>query len=98
MTSDRKLYMSESFWETEGWLPIKLTVHLIKLYELFEVSKERLPQLEYLEVRLEVVSLDCLESQFLMKYQREVGVLTIISTDGEPLFWPQRSAYVRAHF
>jgi len=97
MTEGRKLYISEDFWATKSWAPSKLTRHLFKLYELFDVCKGRLPQLEYLDVRLQIQGFDIDKSNFSMKYERETSVLTIISSDGEPLSWPSRGPHVNVH-
>ena len=94
MTGDQKVYISTDFWQTKDWVPNRLAIHLHKLYELFTVSKERLPKLEYLEVRLDIQGMDDTKSKFLMKYEREVGVLTVISSTVDDLHWPMRGINV----
>ncbi|KAF4624316.1 hypothetical protein G7Y89_g13857 [Cudoniella acicularis] len=54
VTRHGKVYMSESFWQAGGWLPSLLAQHLLKINEIFDVSLETLPNLEHIEVNLEV--------------------------------------------
>ena len=57
VTRDRKLYVSERFWQNETHGEI-IAMHLLKMYEVFDASLERLPHLEYIEVNLKVQGMD----------------------------------------
>jgi hypothetical protein len=58
VTRDQKLYVSESFWHNKSQPITNMTTHLLKIYEVFDASLERLPLLEHIEVNLEVQGMD----------------------------------------
>jgi hypothetical protein len=92
VTRHGELYASRSFWRTEAWLPLHLALHLLKIHEIFNVSLERLPCLEHVEVNLEVQGWDTEKSKIVMIYKRDVGVLAVTSSD--PIHWPQPPPWV----
>lgn len=63
-----------------------LAPHLLKIYEIFNVPLERLPYLEHIDVNLEVRGWESQYSKIAMTYKRNVGVLTVTSSD--PVEWP----------
>lgn len=61
VTRDQKLHVSERFWQSKTQHITYMTIHLLKLYELFDASLERLPLLEHIEVNLNVEGMDALK-------------------------------------
>ncbi|KAF4637349.1 hypothetical protein G7Y89_g708 [Cudoniella acicularis] len=52
VTRDRQLHVLESFWQSES-RRLAIATHLLKIYEIFHVSLERLPHLEHVEVNVQ---------------------------------------------
>jgi hypothetical protein len=50
VTRDQKLHVSASFWQNEAQSVTDMTTHLLKMYEVFDASRERLPLLKHIEV------------------------------------------------
>lgn len=70
ITRDRKLYVPERFWQN-GIHKKDTTIHLLKLYEVFHASLERLPHLEYIEMNLEIQGMDVERTRLVTHWKRD---------------------------
>lgn len=58
MTNDRQLHVLQSFWNNDVIAAGCLVRHLLKIYEIFHASLLVLPDLMYIDIRLETQGMD----------------------------------------
>jgi hypothetical protein len=98
MTKERELYASEAFWQTTHFyfkepIPKALAQHLVKLYDMFDFTRDKLPRLKHIEVSLEVRGWNTEIYRIEMVHDRDTGELIATSCD-DSMHWPTPLPYI----